>query len=117
VCAREHEHFCPIPPHRTPQRTMMKVQWLFPERERMRVRKWVKFRVCKWGSGLFTEKIELHFTIDVCLDRFWPNTGCSCYCKYTHTAFFRVLPPHIGLFKHWNVCVSMLLAMTRFFWH
>ena len=26
VCAQEHERYCPTPPHRTPQRTMMKVQ-------------------------------------------------------------------------------------------
>ena len=43
VCAQEHERFFPTPPHRTPQRTMMKVQWLFPEWEMMRVRKWVTF--------------------------------------------------------------------------
>jgi len=31
VCAQEHERYGPTPPHRTPQPTMMKVQWLFPE--------------------------------------------------------------------------------------
>ena len=48
VCARERERYYPTPPNRTPQRTMMKVQWLCPEWEMMRVRKWVTF--CSLGA-------------------------------------------------------------------
>ena len=63
-CLCEHRNMSVMvtPPHRTPQPTMMKVQWLFPEWEMMRVRKWVTFcslgaqvsegaQVSQWNSG------------------------------------------------------------------